>query len=340
MNDKESIQKIELVLKKYLNSINHNNAKYKKFIIKKNSNHRTKISRSLVRFEFDELNLPKYIFAKTYSEKKYLLNEYKIINLLQNQKFNNKNVRPINILYKSTDVLLLEGIYGKTLKEKINEALKYNSLENIKDIFYNLGQWLAELHKIDIIYLKKKYKNLNVNNENLIFKLEELLNKNKLIFKFLKEFILNNFLKNLERKIYNDCLALVHNDFDIENILIDNSNNIRIIDFEDLSIDNYYQDIGRILSKTNLHINLNYLQINGKYQEMESSFLNGYFSNKDYNKTLFSIFRIYHFLTKSEKSLRVKYKLNLVNKIIFFIRKIYFNIILLNHIIKFRKMLS
>ncbi len=213
-------------------------------------------------------NNNKYILKIAKNEKKRL-NEKKYYNYLYN--------------YVPTSKVLYSGVYNRKqyniisfLEGKNVYDEECNSLT--KDEIFNIGKLLGKIHNCKtiekdtnswIIYLKEC---LN----KTYLELKELFGKedNECIYKFLNEYIEKRIENN-----YKNCL--LHMDFRVGNVIIDENMNVGVIDLESMKNGEYVFDfvkINRIFNKNNF-----------------KTFLEGYKSEKKIDTSFSDKLKFYSF---------------------------------------------
>lgn len=186
----------------------------------------------------------KYIL-KIYKNKTKRLNEKKYYNYLY-------NIIPTSkVLYSSShnnfEFNIISYFSGRNIYDE-----KYNCLKS--DEIFNIGKVLAKIHNSKIISTSTSswIEYLNSCIDKTKKELNYLFGKkdNDIIINFLKDYINNNIVNN-----YKDCL--LHMDFRIGNIIINNQGKVGVIDFESMKNGEYVFDfvkMNRIFNKHNFKI--------------------------------------------------------------------------------------
>ncbi len=237
-------------------------------------------------------NNTKYILKITKNEKKRL-NEKKYYNYLYD--------------YVKTSKVLYSGIYN----DKQYNIISYLEGKNIYDEecnnlkeeeILNIGKLLGKIHNCKVI---------DKNSDSWIIYLKDCLNKthlelNGLFGKYDNDYI-NNFLnKYIEKRIINNYKnCLLHMDFRVGNVIIDENMNPGIIDLESMKNGEYVFDfvkINRIFNKKNFNIFLK-----GYKSEKE---IEDHFSDKLKFYSFFDSYTSLYWCYKNKQTGSEFYKLN------------------------------
>lgn len=213
-------------------------------------------------------NNTKYVLKITKNKKKRL-NEKKYYNYLYSYLPTSKVL--YSGVYKGKQYNIISYLEGKNVYDE-----KCNNLT--KDEIFNIGKLLGKIHNCKII---------DEESDSWIFYLKECLNKaflelNELFGKENNNYI-NNFLnKYIENKILNNYKnCLLHMDFRVGNIIIDENMNAGIIDLESMKNGEYVFDfvkINRIFNRKNF-----------------DTFLKGYKSEREIGNDFLDKLKFYSF---------------------------------------------
>lgn len=160
--------------------------------------------------------------------------------------------------YNNYEYNIISYFDGKNIYDE-----ECNSL-NEQEIF-NIGKSLSAIHNCRLVYKKIDWiKYLVSCIDKTEVQLCSLFGKedNQMIVKFLRSYIDKKIVNN-----YKDCL--VHMDFRVGNVIIDNENRIGVIDFESMKNGDYVFDfvkMNRIFNKDNFNVFLNGYRSNRKVE--------------------------------------------------------------------------
>jgi len=151
-------------------------------------------------------------------------------------KTSSKTVKPELLLSEQRPYTMHEKIAGNTLAERIDHL----SPEKIEEVGKRIAQFMHELHTIDFSGVQV------LSAKNIGFRLTDFLDE-----------LLELHVSDEDRQFWNlqefskknhDCL--VHGDFNLSNVLLDENDNLAaVIDFGFGGFGNKYFDIARILNR-------------------------------------------------------------------------------------------
>lgn len=178
-------------------------------------------------------------------QKLSFINEVNILNELDGNIFNVKIPKIIKPKQNYSNGFVQTKVNGISLSEMLKEnnhkALNIiNSEKFINSIANFIVEFNSKLSDKKLVPIKPK-QSIKIDNNNL--KILQKLCPNTLI-------ILNEVIKNNELNTNN--LLWIHNDFNYENIFIDEKDNFSIIDFGESTQDNSLLSLGKLFYSMNL----------------------------------------------------------------------------------------
>lgn len=169
----------------------------------------------------------------------YIFDDKYIIKICSDRGNKNRFIQEINFYLSNNDNKYIPRLYryyigngedySYEIIEKVEGVTLYNvwhtlSLEEREDVLKLVVDMMKSIHKIKgevynfALYIKNK-----LNNE---------MNEVSNLFDGVVLDRFNNIIKNIDRYFMDNDFRLIHGDLHFDNILIDSSNNIKVIDFE------------------------------------------------------------------------------------------------------------